>query len=87
MTDWQLDMTKAPYTGKSVLVAVMRFLPLELAEGLERLGARRAEIFYARYSTWDGCWRSVHDGRMLMLHEFNEPHAWADVTEPPVKDR
>jgi hypothetical protein len=84
MTDWQLDMTKAPHTGKPVLIAVMKFIPLEIVKGLKELNAYSSDIFYARYSTWDGCWRAVPDGKMLTRLEFHEPHAWADVTEAPV---
>ena len=86
MIDWQLDMTRAPYTGERVLIAVMRLMSRDIVLELKKCGLYKAEVFYAKYSTWDGCWKSFPDGANIKLPCFIEPHAWAEISEPPVRE-
>jgi len=86
MTDWQLDMTKAPYTGKRVLLATMRFADSRTISDLKKWNCYRAEVFYAKYSTWDSCWKSFPDGTSITGPHFYEPHAWAEISDPPTRE-
>lgn len=88
MTDWQ-PISSAPLTGKAVLVAAMPVIyDMKLIEEFKQRGLYKAKVFYARYSTWDNCWRSFPDGKKLDYSEAGSltPHAWAEVTEPPVRE-